>query len=95
MSAARNLRPAPVPPASEHPAVGNFDRSGYHLFENGVNPDDAAGLLAALRQTRAFNASLFLSEAEFDADPQYVGVNPREGRNLLDTFDCWATAMRC
>ena len=26
------------------------------------------------------------SEAEFDANPQYTGVNPREGRNLLDTF---------
>ena len=34
-----------------------------------------------------FDSSLFLSEAEFDADPQYVGVNPRPGRNLLERFE--------
>ncbi len=82
MSAARKLEPAPM-----HPAADHIDKSGYHVFENGVDADDAAGLLAAIRQTRAFDASLFLSEAEFDANPQYTGVNPREGRNLLDTFD--------
>jgi predicted Rdx family selenoprotein len=81
MSAARKLSPAPMPPATDH-----IDALGYHVFENGVNADDAAGLLAAIRQTRAFDASLFLSQAEFDANPQYTGVNPREGRNLLETF---------
>ena len=81
MSAALQLSSAPM-----HPATENFDARGYHVFENGVNADDAAGLLAAIQQTRAFNASLFLSEAEFDANPQYRGVNPQSGRNLLDTF---------
>jgi hypothetical protein len=81
MSAARKLKPAPV-----HPATTNIDRTGYHVFENGVDPDDAAGLLAAIRQTRVFDASLFLSQAEFDANPQYTGVNPTPGRNLLDSF---------
>jgi hypothetical protein len=82
MSAARSLRSVPV-----HPATADFDRSGYHVFDGGVDPADAAGLLHAIRQTRAFDASLFLSEAAFDADPLYVGVNPRPGRNLLDTFE--------
>ena len=81
MSAAHNLRPAAM-----HPATESLDRLGYHVFEGGVDAEAAEGLLAAIRQTRAFNASLFLSEAEFDANPQYTGVNPREGRNLLDAF---------
>ncbi len=81
MSAAHDLRPTAM-----HAATESLDRLGYHVFENGVDADDAAGLLAAIRQTRAFNASLFLSEAEFDAKPQYTGVNPMPGRNLLDTF---------
>ena len=50
----------------------HIDALGYHVFENGVNVDDAAGLLAAIRQTRVFDASLFLSQAEFDADPLAV-----------------------
>ena len=82
MSAARSLRSAPA-----HPATADFDRSGYHVFEGGVDAADAAGLLHAIRQTRGFDSSLFLTEAAFDADPLYVGVNPRPGRNLLDTFD--------
>lgn len=80
MSAVRSLR------ADLHPVTEDFDRAGYHVFADGVDADDAEGLLAAIRQTRAFDSSLFLSEAEFDADPVYVGVNPREGRNLLDSF---------
>ena len=82
MSAAHKLSSASMHPATEH-----IDALGYHVFENGVNVDDAAGLLAAIRQTRVFDASLFLSQAEFDANPQYTGVNPRPGRNLLDSFD--------
>ena len=82
MSAARSMRSAPM-----HSATADFDRRGYHVFEGGVDAADAAGLLHAIRQTRAFDSSLFLTEAEFDADPLYVGVNPRPGRNLLDTFD--------
>lgn len=81
MSAAHDLRPTAM-----HAATENLDRLGYHVFENGVDAEDAAGLLDAIRHTRAFNASLFLSEAEFDANPQHTGVNPMPGRNLLDTF---------
>ncbi len=49
-----------------------------------MDPAAAGALLAKIRRARDFDASLFLSEAEFDADPQYVGVNPRPGRNLLE-----------
>jgi hypothetical protein len=60
---------------------------GYHMFDAPVDPAAAARLLAQIRATRAFDGSLFLSEAAFDADPQYVGVNPRPGRNLLERFE--------
>jgi hypothetical protein len=51
-----------------------------------VDPAAAGELLALLRADRRYDGSLFLSEAAFDADPQYRGVNPRPGRNLLERF---------
>jgi hypothetical protein len=68
-------------------ATGDVIAHGYHMVEGGVDPRAASALLARIRADRAFGANLFLTEAGFDADPQYVGVNPRPGRNLLDRFD--------
>ena len=56
------------------------------IMDKPVDPAAACDLLDAIRATRDFGAGLFLSEAEFDADPRYIGVNPRTGRNLLDRF---------
>jgi phytanoyl-CoA dioxygenase PhyH len=66
--------------------IADFSRDGVHRFARPLDPEACAGLLAELRRERRFGASLFLSEAEFDADPQYTGVNPREGRNLIDRY---------
>jgi hypothetical protein len=60
---------------------------GYHRLGEVVDPKDAAALLADIRSLRQFDESLFLTEAEFDADPQYKGVNPMPGRNLLERFE--------
>lgn len=68
-------------------AVQDFARLGYHLFDRPVDPEAAGRLLAKLRADRAYDQSLFQGEAEFDADPQYRGVNPRPGRNLLERFE--------
>lgn len=73
--------------APRHAGVSDFIARGYHVFENGVDPVASAALLADIRATRAFDGALFLTQAEFDADPRYTGVNPRPGRNLLDTFE--------
>jgi hypothetical protein len=72
--------------ATLHPSsiVDDFAVLGYHEFGQTVDPSRAAELLAKIRTSRAFDHRLFLSEAEFDRDPQYVGVNPRPGRNLLE-----------
>ena len=67
--------------------VEDLHRHGRHLFAEAVNPTAASELLADIRAVRRFDGSLFLSEEAFDADPQYTGVNPRPGRNLLDRFE--------
>ena len=73
-------------PAS-HSITDDFIERGYHMFAAPVDPAAASRLLAKIQATRAFDGSLFLSEAAFDADPQYVGVNPRPGRNLLEALE--------
>jgi hypothetical protein len=70
-----------------HPVVSDFIARGYHVFGGGVDAAAASALLAKIRALRTFDADLFLSEAEFDADPQYIGVNPAPGRNLLERFE--------
>jgi hypothetical protein len=60
---------------------------GFHVFAEGVDKTAAAGLLAKVKAARTFDAGLFLDEAAFDANPQYTGVNPMPGRNLLETFE--------
>jgi hypothetical protein len=72
-----------VPPCSP---TDDFIERGYHMFDVPADAAAAGRLLAKIRATRAFDGGMFLSEAAFDADPQYIGVNPKPGRNLLETF---------
>lgn len=66
--------------------IGDLTARGYHLFPAALDQGPAAALLQSIRATRRFDGALFLTEAEFDADPQHTGVNPRPGRNLLERF---------
>jgi hypothetical protein len=79
MSVTMQTRPAET-------VLDDFVVYGRHVFESPVNPSDADRLLAAIRSTRHFDHRLFLSQAEFDADPVYIGVNPKPGRNLLERY---------
>jgi hypothetical protein len=79
--------PAAARRAAPPNITDDFIARGYHRFERPVDAKAAAALLAKIKATRAFDGRLFLTEAEFDADPQYVGVNPRPGRNLLEGWD--------
>lgn len=67
--------------------ISDFIETGAHVFHSPVDARAAGELLSAIKATRAFDHTLFLSEAEFDADPLYTGVNPRPGRNLLERFE--------
>ena len=68
-------------------AIRDFHDFGRHLFDRPVDPAAASALLDAVHRDRRFDADLFLDEASFLADPQYTGVNPRPGRNLLEKLD--------
>ncbi|MDB5465082.1 MAG: hypothetical protein JWP23_3471 [Phenylobacterium sp.] len=80
-------KPCDLEPSLAETIVTDFIRDGAHLFAEPVDATACADLLARIRATRDFGSSLFLSEAEFDADPQYTGVNPRPGRNLLERLE--------
>ena len=80
-------KPRDLEPSLAETIVTDFIRDGAHLFAEPVDATACADLLARIRATRDFGSSLFLSEAEFDADPQYTSVNPRPGRNLLERLE--------
>ena len=80
-------KPRDLEPSLAETVVEDFIRDGAHLFDRGLDARACAALLARIRATRDFGSSLFLSEAEFDADPLYTGVNPRPGRNLLEGLE--------
>ncbi|QUD89719.1 hypothetical protein [Phenylobacterium montanum] len=67
-------------------AVSDFTEHGRHILPAPVDAEAAAALLAEIRADRSFGQALFLDQASFEANPQYTGVNPRPGRNLLDRF---------
>jgi hypothetical protein len=67
--------------------VADFVETGAHLFDRRLDVGACEALLGDIRASRRFDESLFLSEAAFDADPLYTGVNPRPGRNLLERFE--------
>jgi hypothetical protein len=68
-------------------ALEDLTVQGAHLFDRPLDVQAATALLTKIRALRAFDDSLFLDEASFDAAPQYRGVNPRPGRNLLEAFE--------
>jgi hypothetical protein len=67
--------------------VSDFVRKGAHVFEEPIDPRACAELLAEIRDTRRFDESLFLGEAEFNANPQIRGAGPKPGRNLLERLE--------
>jgi len=74
-------------PSLGETVVHDFIRDGAHLFDRPLDASACADLLTAIKATRDFGSALFLSEEAFDADPQYTGVNPKPGRNLLERFE--------
>jgi hypothetical protein len=74
-------------PELDSGATRSLIDSGAFLFPRPLDPAAAGSLLADIRALRNYDESLFLTEAEFDADPLHVGVNPRPGRNLLERFE--------
>lgn len=65
----------------------NFETLGYDRVDCQFEPAQLSALLEAVGRTRRFDESLFLTEAEYEADPVHRGTNPRPGRNLAATLD--------
>ena len=64
--------------------VSDFIGKGAHVFDDRLDEAGCSDLLSQIRAARRYDESLFLTEAEFDADPQHTSVNPKPGRNLLE-----------
>jgi Phytanoyl-CoA dioxygenase (PhyH) len=58
--------------------VNDFIETGMHQFDFPIEQSGCANLLGKVRSSRRF-----LSQEDFDANPQFKGVNPTTGRNLL------------
>jgi hypothetical protein len=71
-------------PADPFAIQEDFAADGAHILPEALDRLGAAAILHRIRAGRSFDASLFLTEAEFEADPQHRGVDPRPGRNLLE-----------
>ncbi len=67
-------------------AAAQFKDRGYASLSGFFDAQKCRALLAAAEATRDFE-KLFLSETEFDTNPQYRATNPRPGRNLAEKLD--------
>jgi len=67
-------------------AIDNLVRDGFHNFGEILDADKAAAINRRARELRAFGPHLFLTQEEYEADPQHWGVNPRPGFNFIDQF---------
>lgn len=63
-----------------------FIQNGFAGLGTVIPTAECDALMTRLRASRNFGPDIFLSQAEFEANPQYKGVNPMDGRNLLQAF---------
>lgn len=76
-----------IRPKQELSLLARMIEDGFYSFGEALDPAGAEALLAKVRAARAFGPDLFLSEAEFDANPVHKGTNPKPGRNLCEKFE--------
>jgi len=67
--------------------LNEFPTNGFVSLGRVADPAACGKLLADIERTREFSPALFLSEADYRANPQHKGVNPVPGRNLIERFD--------
>jgi hypothetical protein len=72
---------------TDESSIRHFLSEGFCEFPALLNARDAAGLFDAVKSTRRFDGSLFLSEAEWEAGPKtHKHTNPGPGYNILEKF---------
>lgn len=75
-----------VPSSRENTVEAAMVADGFYSFGEKLDVKAAESLLMHVHAARKFGPDLFLSEAEFDANPVQKGANPRPGRNLVERF---------
>ena len=61
--------PAALRRIAPSPMTEDSIEGGYHVFDRPSDADAVGAVLARIKSTCAFDQSLFLAEAESDADP--------------------------
>lgn len=67
--------------------LNNFLEQGYCSLGEIINKQKCRQLLEFIKKTRNFEHDLFIEEEDFRDNPQYTGVNPCPGRNILEGLD--------
>lgn len=64
----------------------NFVKDGFASFQGFFDADNARALLQKIMLSRRLD-TIFLSEREFEEKKEFLGTNPRPGRNLAEKLD--------
>lgn len=67
--------------------INNLIDHGAHLFGEILDPERVQALYHDMVAARAFNASLFMSEAEYLAQENHFNANPTPTFNFLNAFE--------
>ena len=73
----------PLKSASPSVVVEDFVTDGFVSLDHALPRAECDALMQAVVASRNFGPDIFLSQDDFEADPQFKGVNPQPGRNLL------------
>ncbi len=66
--------------------IDDFIADGFTSLDQALPRAACDALMQAVVASRDFGPGIFLSQEDFEADPQFKGVNPMPGRNLLHTL---------
>ncbi len=67
-----------------------FRKDGYLNLAEVADVNTCLSLLSNIKAEQDFSPNIFMDESEFVKCPQYKGVNPRPGFNMLEQFSAYA-----
>ena len=70
-----------------------FSTEGYVNLGSIVDSGMCANLLSEIRSAQKFSSEVFLDEKSFLKNPEFTGVNPIPGRNILEQYEELASSI--
>jgi len=67
--------------------LDKFIENGFCQLGKILDVAECQKLIEGIQGSRDFSSSLFLSEEDYRANPTHKGVNPIDGRNLIEKFN--------